>query len=97
MTRSTFAVAVAFLCSSGAAEQPPVTIVSPCECLDAHGKGRWTVKTDSSLPPADASAIQAVVPSDVFSWPGIDVPLTLQSERTGIENKCSLLQAAWLP
>jgi hypothetical protein len=60
---------------------------SPCECLDAHGKGRWAVKTDSSLPPADASTIQAVVPSDVFSWPGIDVALTWQSERTGIENK----------
>jgi hypothetical protein len=27
------------------------------------------------------------VPSDVFSWPGIDVSLTWQSERTGIENK----------
>ena len=31
--------------------------------------------------------IEAVAPSDVFSWPGIDVQLTWQSERTGIENK----------
>ena len=87
MIRWTFAIAVAFLCSSGLAEQPAVTVVSPCECLDAHGKGRWAVKTDSSLPPADASTVQAVVPSDVFAWPGIDVALTMQSERTGIENK----------
>ena len=87
MTRSTFAIAVAFLCSSAVAEQPPVTFVSPCACLDAHGKGRWAVKTDSSVPPTDASAVQAVLPSDVFGWSGIDVPLTMQSERTGIENK----------
>ena len=33
------------------------------------------------------TVIQAVTPSDVFSWPGIDVALTWQSERTGIENK----------
>jgi hypothetical protein len=65
------------------ATPPHVTVVSPCECQEAHGKGRWTVKTDSSLPPADASAIQAVVPRDVFSWPGIDVQLTGQSERDG--------------
>src|SRR5205809_5745249 len=87
MTRATFTAAIALLCSSAAATQPAVTVVSPCECLDAHGKGRWAVKTDSSLPPTDASAVQAVMPSDVFGWPGIDVPLTMQSERTGIENK----------
>jgi hypothetical protein len=80
-------IAVAFLCSSGAAEQPPVTVLSPCECLDAHGKGRWAVKTDSSVPPTDASAVQAVLPSGVFGGSGIDVPLTMQLERTGIENK----------
>jgi hypothetical protein len=27
------------------------------------------------------------MPSDVFSWPGPDVLVTWQSERTGIENK----------
>jgi hypothetical protein len=43
-------------------------------------------KNDPSTPPADASAIQAVTPSDIFSWPGPDVPLTQSSERTGIEN-----------
>ena len=45
------------------------------------------MKVDPSLPPADASAIQAVTPSDIFSWPGPDVPLTQSSERTGIENQ----------
>jgi hypothetical protein len=30
--------------------------------------------------------LQAVMPSDTFSWPGPDVHLTGQSQRTGIEN-----------
>jgi hypothetical protein len=34
----------------------------------------------------DPSAIQAVTPSDIFSWPGPDVRLTGRSGRTGIEN-----------
>jgi hypothetical protein len=51
--------AVAFLCIAGA-NSPPVTFESPCECRDAHGKHRWSVKIDPSTPPADASAIQAV-------------------------------------
>jgi hypothetical protein len=85
--RATLAAAIALLHCTAFAASPPVTVVSPCECLHAHGKGRWAVKTDSSLPPADASAIQAVVPSDVLSWPGLNVQLMWQSERTGIENK----------
>ena len=34
----------------------------------------------------DASAIQVVTPSDVFTWPGPGEHLTQSSERTGIEN-----------
>jgi hypothetical protein len=84
----TFTIAViAFICTTEAATSPPVTFESPCECRDNHGKHRWSVKNDSSLPPTDASAIQAVTPSDIFSWPKPDVRLTQQSERTGIENK----------
>ena len=80
--------AVAFVCvAAEKSPQPPVTFISPCECRDNHGRHRWSVKNDPSLPPTDASAIQAVTPSDVFSWPGPDVHLTWQSERTGIENK----------
>jgi hypothetical protein len=45
------------------------------------------VQNDPSLPPTDATAIQAVTPSDIYSRPGPDVHLTGQSERTGIENK----------
>jgi hypothetical protein len=60
-------------------------VKSPCECSSAHGKGRWAVKNDASTPPSDASAIQSVMPSDVFSWPGPDVHLTQHSERTGRE------------
>ena len=69
-----------------AAPQTPVTFDSPCECQGNHGEHRWSVKTDSSLPPADASTIQSVTPSDVYGWPGMDVHLTMQSPRTGNEN-----------
>src|SRR5436190_3989783 len=85
--RETFtAAAVALLCTASASS-PPVTFESPCSCRDNHGQHRWSVKIDPSLPPADANAIQAVTPSDIYSWPGPDVPLTQSSERTGIENK----------
>jgi hypothetical protein len=87
MTRATFTVAIALLYCTATGTPPAVTFISPCECRDAHGKGRWAVKSDPSTPPVDANAIQAVTPSDMFSWPGIDTQLTWQSERTGIENK----------
>jgi len=68
---TTFTIAAIALLSSAAAETPPpVTFESPCECHDNHGEHRWAVKNDPSTPPVDASAIQAVTPSDVFSWPG---------------------------
>jgi hypothetical protein len=86
MTRATFTVAVAILCSGARAEQPPVTIVSPCECRDAHGKGQWAVKNDTSLPPTGPSAIQAVRLSDVDAWPWIGIELNWQSERAEREN-----------
>src|SRR5678815_3103656 len=81
-----FIIATLF-CSTAAAGPEQVTCDSPCDCHDAHGEGRWSVKTDASLPPTDASAIQPVTPSEMFSWPGPDAALTMQSERTGIENK----------
>jgi len=87
MTRATTLIIAAFLSSTAAATSLPVTFESPCECRDNHGKHRWSVKNDPSLPLADANAIQAVTPSDIFSWPGPDVRLTQRSERTGIENK----------
>src|SRR6266704_2984718 len=84
--RPTFpAAAVALLCTASA-ESPPVTFESPCSCRDNHGEHRWAVKNDASTPPVDASAIQAITPSDVFSWPGPAEHLTQSSERTGIEN-----------
>src|SRR5882724_1060431 len=71
MTRTPFTIAaIAFLSSAAAVTSPPVTFESPCECRDNHGEHRWAVKNDPSTPPTDASAIQAVTPSDVFSWPG---------------------------
>jgi hypothetical protein len=83
---TTFAIAaIALLCT--AATQPPVTFDSPCSCHDNHGKARVSMKNDPSPPPTDASAIQAVTPSDMFSWPGPVARLTPQSKRTGLEEK----------
>ena len=66
MTRETFTIAaIVFLSLTAAATSLPVTFESPCECRDAHGKHRWSVKNDSSLPPADTNGIQAVTPSDI--------------------------------
>jgi hypothetical protein len=62
MMRSTFTIAVAFLCITAAAA-PLVTYESPCECRDNHGKQRWAEKNDPAQPPSDASAIQAATPS----------------------------------
>ena len=92
MMRATFTIAaIAFLSCVAAATSPSVTFESPCECRDAHGKARLAVKNEPSTPPADANAIQAVTPSDIYSWPGPDVPLTQQSMRTEIENNwCAL-------
>jgi hypothetical protein len=84
MTRAATFIIAAFVCIAAAR---PVTFESPCECRDNHGQLRWSVKIDPSLPPTDAREIQRVTPSDIYSWPGPDVPLTQSSERTGIETK----------
>jgi hypothetical protein len=79
-------VAIAFVCGTAAAA-PLVTYESPCECRDYHGKGRLTEKNDGALPPTDPNAIQAVTPSDIFSWQGPTEPLTRSSGRIGAEQK----------
>jgi hypothetical protein len=85
---TTFTIAaIAFLSGTAAATPPPVTLNRPAHVATITANIRWSVKNDPSLPPADANAIQAVTPSDMFSWPGTDVHLTQQSERTGAENK----------
>ena len=82
--RGTFTIAaIAFVCSTAAAAQQEVTCESPCECSSAHGKGRWSVKNDPETPPTDTSTIQAVTPSDIFSWAGPEV--LQRSKRTGVE------------
>ncbi len=55
MTRATFTIAAIAFLSSAAASQPPVTFESPCECRDAHGRGRLAVKEDPSTQPARTS------------------------------------------
>jgi hypothetical protein len=87
MTRATFTIAaIAFLYRTVTAAPQPVTCDSPCECHNAHGEHRWSVKTDPSLPPTDASLITSATPSDVLNWPGPGVHMTQSSERIGIEN-----------
>ena len=44
-------------------------------------------KNDPALPPTDASAIQAVTPSDIFSWQGPTEYLVPSSERIWSEQK----------
>jgi hypothetical protein len=86
MTRATFTIAIAFVCSAAAAA-PLVTYESPCECLDNHGKHRWAEKNDPAQPLTDASAIQAVTPSDMSTWQGPTEPLKANSERIPAEQK----------
>ena len=86
MTYPTTLIVAALLCSTAAAAPQAVTCESPCSCSSAHGKGHWSVKNDPETPPTDTSTIQAVTPSDIFSWAGPVEHLTQSSERTGIEN-----------
>ncbi len=87
MTRQAFTIAaIAFVCGTAAAA-PLVTYESPCECRDYHGKGRLTEKNDAALPPTDPNAIQAVTPSDIFSWQGPTEPLKPSSARIAAEQK----------
>src|SRR4030095_3242186 len=70
MMRETFAIAaIVLVCSTARGTQPVVTTVSPCECRNNHGEGRWAVKNDHSIPPTDSSTIQSVTPSDMYGWP----------------------------
>jgi hypothetical protein len=46
-----------------------------------------TEKNDGALPPTDLNAIQAVTPSDIFSWQGPTEPLTRSSGRIAAEQK----------
>jgi len=52
-----------------------------------HGKQRWAEKNDPAQPPTDASAIQAVTPSDIFNWQGPTEYLVPSSERIWSEQK----------
>ena len=86
MNRATAILAVVFLCGVASAA-PLVTYESTCECRDNHGKHRWSEKNDPALPPTDASAIQAVTPSDIFTWQGPTEPLKSSSGRIAAEQK----------
>jgi hypothetical protein len=83
MTRATFTIAVAFLCSMAVGEQSTVIFLSPCECQGFHGKNRWVTKTDLSPVPLDKSTIQSITPSQMYQWEGLgpDVVLTWTSEE----------------
>ncbi len=66
MTRASFTIVVACLCTTAAAApQPPVAFESPCECRDNHGKTHLAVKEDRPLRPRMPAAgrVQTRVPS----------------------------------
>ena len=85
MTHPTTLIVAVLLCSMAAAAPQEVTCESPCSCSSAHGKGRWSVKNDPETSPTDTSRIQAVTPSDIFSWAGPEV--LQRSKRIGLEEK----------
>lgn len=85
MRRTLAIAAVALLSIAAVSCKPPVGFVSPCECRGTRDKGRWAAKTDPSLPPTDASAIQAVKPSDILAWAGPTERLTRYSKRIPAE------------
>src|ERR671930_1996964 len=86
--RRPFSIAgIVFFSIAAVSCKPPVHFVSPCECRDTRDKGRWVAKTDPSLPPTDASSIQAVTPSDIFAWAGPTERLTRYSKRIPAEEK----------
>src|SRR5437588_12661159 len=86
MKHATYTIAVALFHCTASATPSPVAFESPCSCRGEHAKGRLSAKNDPALPTADARPMQAVTPSDIYSWPGADAQLMCQSERTGIEN-----------
>src|SRR5690349_6460196 len=57
---------------------PTVTFVSPCECTAFHGVNRWIGKTDLTPLPSDKSAIQPIMPSQIYAWQELaaDVDMT---------------------
>src|SRR5260370_28669424 len=61
---------------------PEVTFVSPCECMGFQGKNWWVAKTDLTPVPSDKSAIQSVMPSQIYAWDGLgpDVDLADYTE-----------------
>jgi hypothetical protein len=87
MTRTSYTLAAIVLVCTTAPAAPLVTYESPCECRDNHGKQRWAEKNDPALPPAEASAIQAVTPSNIFSWQGPTEYLVPSTERIWSEQK----------
>jgi hypothetical protein len=71
-------IVAAFFCRTAVTSAEPVTCDSPCDGHDAYGEARWSVKTDDSLPPTDATVIRAVTPSE---------PLLYEQFRADIRNE----------
>src|SRR5262249_8467574 len=56
-----FTIAIALHCATAATEQPPVTILLPCERRGNHGKERWKLKNGPSTPLTDASDSRCIL------------------------------------
>jgi hypothetical protein len=70
-----------------------VVKVSCSSSRDNHGKHRWAEKNDPAQPPSDASAIQAVTPSNIFNWQGPTEYFVPSSKRIWSEQKWYALMA----
>jgi hypothetical protein len=59
-------------------------MVGCTDCNPRPNKARLT-KEKPETPPTDTSTIQAMTPSDIFSWAGPEIHQ--RSKRTGLEQK----------
>lgn len=74
MSRVLYSAGVFLLARSLVVAAPrEVTFTNECGAINAHGVARWRAKTDASEPPVGARYIEAVTPSQMYSWigPGI--------------------------
>ena len=67
MKYPTTLIIAALFCRTAVAAPEPVACDSPCDCHNAHGEGRWSVKTDASLPPDCESRFTGLAVADLVS------------------------------
>jgi hypothetical protein len=87
-----FAVCASFftalqLLAIPAQAKPPVTFISPCECMGNHGVSRWAAKTDTQEPPPNNIDIKRITPAQIYEWRGPGETIGHRSGRIPAENQ----------